>query len=294
MMRAMAMTIAAATAAATLAQQPDGGTMLPAGETYSQPYPADAVNLLPNGDYEAPNEAGDGPAHWQRPDGLVVHWVDDPAGERGKVIRIDTDVYQRQAYAWWVQRYVHGAALNLAPKKQPTSGNKYDTIGGLDGGWYWSDPIPVKQGGAYRVFVDARGPKAKVFLRGYEDKPHVSFGDESPAVQQLFRGPRGEPTEDEDGRPVRYRLRYRYTTWFAVGGSDDWKTYSHLQTRHPNNREITENVRWVRVMLYPYWPADVYWFDHVRVVEVPPEADQSGGNIRPADEADLDEGKTIR
>ncbi len=277
------------------AQQPDGGTMLPAGKTYVGEYPAHAVNLLPNGDLDEPNDAGDGPAHWQSPDALVVHWIQEEG--RGRVITIDTDVYQRQAYDWWIERYLRGAALDYAPKRRPTSGAKYDTIAGLDGGFYWSDPIAVKAGGAYRVYVDAKGPKAKVFIRGYVNEPTVSFGDEAPAVQQIFRQARGEPDKDADGRPVRYRLRYSYTTWFAVGGSDEWTTYTHFQPRHPNNREITEDVRWIRIMLYPYWPPATYQFDNIRVVEVSPEEDRSRGNIRPlegGDKADLEEGKTIR
>lgn len=258
--------------------------MLPAGETYTQVYPDDAVNLLPNGGFDDANAEGDGPAHWQAPDGLVIHWVEEEA--RGKVIRINTDVDQGQAYRWWVERYIKGVAVDQAPARAETTPPKYDTIAGLDGGFYWSDPIPVKPGGAYRVFVDAKGPKAKVFIRGYVDKPALSFGDEAPAVQQVFRKARGEPEKTADGRPIRYRLRYIYTTWFAVGGSDDWATYTHLQPRHPNNREITEDVRWIRIMLYPYWPPGTCTFDNIRVVEVPPEEDHSGGNILPTAEQD--------
>ena len=116
-------------------------------------------------------------------------------------------------------------------------------------------------------------------------------GDEHPAVQQKFREPRGEPTHDEDGRPINYRLRYLYTTKVPVGGSDEWKTYSHRQPRHPNSRVITENVRWVRVMLYPHWPAGEYWYDNIRLVEVDPVKEQADPE---AEEADYEEGKVVR
>ena len=132
----------------------------------------------------------------------------------------------------------------------------------------------MKEGGAYRVFVDAKGPPAKVFLRGYIDKPETSFADEHPSVLEVFRKARGKPMVNEDGRQIVHRLRYRYTTWFAVGGSDEWTTYTHEQPRHPNNRDITRRVRWVRVMLYPYWPRGEYWFDNVRVVRVDPGTDR--------------------
>ena len=250
------------------------------------------TNLLPNGDFETPAADGTHPAHWQQVDNLVFFWTTDPeAPERGKVIKIDTDVYQRQAYGWWIDRFVRGKPLAEAPERAPTSGPKYDTIGGLDGGWYWSDFIPVKQGGAYKVCVDAKGPSCYVFVRGYDEILPVSFGDEEPAVQEQFRKARGDPLADAKGRPIRYRLRYRYTTKFPVGGSDQWKTYTHTKPRHPNSRQLTQNVRYIRIMLYPFWPADTYWFDNVRVVEVAADPEQAKPE---ADEADLKEGKTVR
>lgn len=268
------------------------------GELSVADFPKDAVDLMINGSFDEPNAAQDGPAHWQDVDNFVCHWVDAPATDaaegaktRGKVIKIDTDVKQGQAYTWWCERYLRGAPLDKAPARQPTVEPKYDTIAGLDGGFFWSDFIEIKEGGAYRVYLDAKGPGAKVFIRGYEKKPAISFGDEAPAVQELFRNARGEPKLDERGRPIRYRLRYLYTTWFPVGGSDQWQTYTHKMPRHPNGREITENVRWIRIMIYPYWPPATYWFDNVRLIEVEP----APGYGRPdADEADIDEGKVIR
>jgi len=271
-------------------------TPRPAPEAERTVAPADApdakTNLLPNGDFETPAADGTRPAHWQQVDNLVFFWTEDPAAaERGKVIKIDTDVYQRQAYAWWIDRFVRGKPLDEAPAKTPTSGPKYDTIGGLDGGWYWSDFIPVKEGGAYKVYVDVKGPGCLVFVRGYEEKVPIHFGDEEPAVQEQFRKARGDPLKDANGRPIKYRMRYRYTTKFPAGGSDEWKTYTHTKPRHPNSRQITRNVRYIRVMLYPFWPAGTYWFDNVRVVEVPPDA----GQAKPeAGEADLKEGKVVR
>jgi len=239
--------------------------------TIGQP-PSGATNLILNGGFDAPNEAGTGPAHWQEVDNLVFHWTRDPdAPERGKIIRIDTDVNQRQAYRWWAERFVDGKSLDQAPAKEPTHPPKYDTIGGLDGGFYMSDFIPVKPGGAYKVYVDVKGPMAKVFIFGYDRKLPRSFGDEQPATQQVFRKARGDPQLDERGRPIKYRLRYFYRTWFTVGGSDEWRTCTHSMPRHPNSSELTEDVRYIRIQIYPFWPAAQYAFDNVRVIEVEPE-----------------------
>lgn len=255
--------------------------------------PDPKANLLPNGDFETP--AADDPTRpdrWQAVDNLVFFWTTDPdAPERGKVIKIDTDVYQSQAYKWWVERFVRGKPPADAPARQPTSGPKYDTIGGLDGGWYWSDFIEIKKGAAYKVYVDAKGPACLVFVRGYEKKVPISFGDEAPAVQEQFRRARGEPMNDAGGRPIKYRLRYIYTAKFPAGGSDTWQTYTHTKPRHPTSRDLTENVRYLRICLYPFWPATTYWFDNVRVVEVEPDAAQAKPE---AEKADLEEGKVVR
>lgn len=254
--------------------------------------PADAKNLLSNGNFETPDISGKSPQDWQQIDGLVWQWIKDPDDQkRGSILRIDTDVTQSQAYQWWVKRFVHHALLADAPAKQPTISPKYDTIGGLDGGFYWSAFFPIEEGKAYKVYIDAKGPMSKVFLRGYVKELPVSFADESPAVQAVLRKARNEPEVDAQGRPVRYRLRYKYTTWFAVGGSDEWQTYTHIKPRHPTSREMTEDVRYLRVMIYPYWPAGVYDYDNVRVIEVEADAQQATPDVH---EVEREEGNVIR
>lgn len=264
---------------------------LKAGVSYQSEPPADGKDLMINGSFETPSKTEQGPAFWQQPDNLVWHWIEGGEDPGGKIIRIDTDVNQRQAYAWWVDRYMHGKPLVGVPEKQITKPPKYATIAGLDGGFYISDFIPVEEGGAYRVFVDAKGPASKVFIFGYVEKLPMHFGDEQPAVQQAFREARGESDVTDSGRAKKYRLRYRYRTWFQVGGSDQWTTYTHKEPRHPNDREITEDVRWIRIMLYPYWPPGVYEYDNVRVYQVDPSETR---NRREGDAADVEEGRIIK
>ena len=255
--------------------QPKELTLRDGDITIGQP-PADAVNLIRNGGYEEPNDGQTGPRYWQDVDNLVFHWTTDPAApERGKVIRIDTDVNESQAYAWWADHFVRGVPLAKAPTKAPTHPPKYDTIAGLDGGFYASDFIPVKTGAAYKVYIDAKGPVAQVFIFGYADNMPLSFGDEQPATQQVFRKARRDPLLDERGRPLKYRLRYQYRTWFAIGGSNEWQSYTHTMPRRPNSDELTENVRYIRIQIYAFWPPGDYWFDNVRVVEAKPSSGDS-------------------
>src|SRR5271166_2647815 len=116
---------AVAVALAALAADPD-----------KPPAKAAPVNLVPNGDFEA----GDGtPTGWQTVDGLTSHWVKDDNPKHGKVIKFDTDVYQQEGYDWWVKIAQGKATAKDAPKKTVTVGDKYDTIAGNDGVWFWSD-----------------------------------------------------------------------------------------------------------------------------------------------------------
>ena len=73
--------------------------------------------------------------------------------------------------------------------------------------------------------------------------------------------------------------------------ADTWQTYTHRQPRHPNGRELTENVRWIRIQIYPYWPAATYEFDNVRVIEVPALDRQGKPDV---DDADVEEGKVVK
>lgn len=99
---------------------------------------------------------------------------------------------------------------------------------------YYSASFAVASGVTYRVSADVwGGAGAKIWVRGYGE----------------FRGKR----------------THRYETVLnCYGSGDSWRTCSQdfNPTRH--RPEITE----MRVMLYAYYPAGIYWFDHIRVEAV--------------------------
>ena len=108
------------------------------------------------------------------------------------------------------------------------AGNAIAEVYGLS---YYSRPFAVASGVTYRVTCDVLGPSgAKVWVRGYG----------------LFRG----------------QMAHRYeVVMICYGGGDAWRTCTleFNPTRH--RPEVTE----MKVMLYAYYPAGVYWFDNVRV-----------------------------
>jgi hypothetical protein len=98
----------------------------------------------------------------------------------------------------------------------------------------YSAPMPVKPGQAYRITFDFKGRGgAKVWVRGYG----------------IFAGEK----------------RRRWETFVDCHGkSDEWTTQS--QIFHPTKfrKDVTE----IKVMLFAYYPAGVYWFDNVHIEPV--------------------------
>lgn len=216
-------------------------------------------NLLPNGDFEAGEGA---PAAWQKIDALASFWVDDADPKHGKVMKFDTDVSQAQAYGWW-SKIVAGASAADAPAKQPTVEPKYDTLAGLDGVWFYSDYVSVEAGKKYWLTVDVKGPGMLVWLVGYPDKPDTTFGADQGALQQYLAEAKQRDAKQKRGRPA-FIHKYVWKGQMPAGGSNEWKTYSRrVKPFEPTKN--TPNVRYVRVLLYPFWPPATYYVDNVRL-----------------------------
>lgn len=236
------------------------------------PKPADPTrgkpNLVPNGDFE---EGEITPKHWQTIDGLSTFWVKDDDPQRGKVIRVDTDILQSQAYGWWT-KIAKGAAPKDAPAKLPTKEPKYDTLAGLDGVWFWSDFIPIEKDKAYWLTVDARGPSGGMlaWLVGYPKKRSIAFGSESGAFQEAFKQRvTGQPPDRRRNfDPFIHQYVWKGQLSSLAGTSPtQWRTFSRRQQPFRPTANTPE-VRFVRVMVYAFWPPGVYSFDNVRLVEV--------------------------
>jgi hypothetical protein len=219
-----------------------------------------ASNLIPNGDFE---EGDITPKRWQTVDGLTSFWVKDADPDHGMVIKLDTDLPQLQAYDWWV-RIANGASPRDAPKKRPsTDPNKYDTLAAYDGTFFWSDFIPVEKGKAYWLTLDVKGPAGMmVWLVGYPAKGSTAFGADMAAFQEYLK-------EHVAGKPKPNRRRfnpfihkYVWKGQLVVGGADGWKTYSRREKPF-RPTEHTPSVRYVRVLLLPYWPPGTYYVDNV-------------------------------
>ena len=226
--------------------------------------PKAAGNLLPNGDFSTGKVT---PASWQTVDGLSTFWVSDLDPKRGKVLKFDSDVLQSQAYQWWT-RIAKGISPLSAPKKIPTTPPKYDTLAGLDGVWFWSDPIPIKKRKEYWLTLDAKGAEILVWLVGYPEMPDTSFAADAGAVKQYFEKVAGTAPPNKRNRKA-FIHKYVWKGQLKAGGSQQWKTYSRRKKPFRPTK-YTPTVKFVRVLLYPYWPPGEYFVDNVKLVEYDP------------------------
>ena len=192
------------------------------------------TSILPNGDFE--DSIADKPAYWDRPDGLGVKWLccvgDDSRPKHDMIIALDTRVSEKQMVDRWKQQKIK--EWNIPnPSNNPIAASY-----GLS---YYSAPIPVKKGQAYRVWFDYQGQSqgGKLWIRGY-------------------------------GVLAGKKRRLYETIVYCRAKSTDWQEFA--QVFHPTR--YRDQVTEIRVMLYAYWPPAVYHFDNVRIVPISAEAYQ--------------------
>ncbi len=211
---------------------------------------AKARNLVKNGSFEKGTWTPDG---WSKIDGLTSFWIERDDG-KGKCMMFDTEVLIAQAEAWWKRIRSGKATAKDAPNKIPVKPNQiYKTVGGLDGCQYYSNWIPVTPNMRYRLTVDIKAKWTgiffpKCFVKGYGDMTD-EFTDQKREVYRCY-------------------LALRTKTQ-----GKEWETFT--RTFNPTLRKPVQrrpgvtvpSAKYMRVMLYSYWPLGKYYWDNVRITQ---------------------------
>jgi len=223
-------------------------------------------DLVLNGDFTV--SQADAPVGWTRPDNLTVFWVDGGVHGKGKCLRMDTDVYRSEWEA-------HRKGPQTPVKKTPTTGLKYDTVGGTAGVAVFSHPIIVDAGGCYRVSYDVKGQgEPFVFVLGYWKcgPEHLKDMGEKILFKPVPGGPSfslvayntsGEEKRQPQAGDFIMCYRRRVVARFPAGKEGTWRRYETV-LQFPDDSPIQVAL----LELYAYWPPGDYWFDNVRVERV--------------------------
>jgi len=199
-------------------------------------------DLLANGSFEAGKGAPEG---WQRPDGLTSLWVEEGHGG-GHCMKFDTDVKLAELHARKAE--MERDPPPLARPKSPTKHPDYDTVAGVEGVAFYSDFLEVKPGMRYTLQLSARALKAgmtpKVFVKGYEETHEDVIDGAGKRVNRTFR-------------------RVRYKVSLDCKCDLTWNDFQCAVNPTVDGPE----VRWVRIMIFCYWPQGTYWVDDVHLLE---------------------------
>jgi hypothetical protein len=205
-------------------------------------------SLVVNGDFE---KGGRFPAGWDKVDGLCSFWK---GSREDRYIVFDTHVLQDQASEWWKELEV-GADPRDAPEPVRTDPPHYDSVGGIYGVSLYSDWIEVDVPCRLNLEAEVSGPRggnAKIFVKGYDLLPKA--GEEEKVRREVWRTYLNCRPTKPGGRKVGMK--------FDVPGKLGRLSWINKEGK----REFYEReVKWVRLMLYAYWPVGEYTFDDVKL-----------------------------
>ena len=213
---------------------------------------------------------------WDPPDNCASFLVKGPPG-RGTVLKIRTDLPNDP----WVE-YHRKLILGLANPNNPPNlprDTSYGSVAGLEGVHYSGQFIDAAPGRRYWLVADVMSEGTpKIFVKGYLDWSQRAEGIPEAALVELKLTPEAFaklPPErqkaliamDAKRHPERYRREC--WRWYMNCGAanarrkaDGW---IHMAEPFPPRGGLPENVRWLQIQIYPYWPPTDYYFDNVHL-----------------------------
>jgi len=213
---------------------------------------------------------------WDRPDNVSTFIEPGPAG-RGKILRVRTDLARDP---WLAYR----RALRLGqttPDRPPriARDTSYGSVAGLEGVHFrseWLTSIPFQR---WWMTCDANkcGGTPKIFVKGFLDWRDRADGLPESSLARLGMTPgqfaalpeaRRKQLIEQDvkRRPEQYRREcYR---WYLNlrGPSNQWHHYAAVC---PPRGGMPDNVKWLSIQVYSYWPPGTYLWDNVHLYKDP-------------------------
>ncbi len=222
--------------------------------------------LNTGGDFDAVSEG------WEAADNVSTTFVDETG--RGKVLKIRTDL-DRDAWLAYRRQLIMGEADPADPPKI-TRDTSYGSVAGLEGVHFCSGWIKAEPGKRYWLTADVKKPGGtpKIFLKGFADMdadhvdglPESSLAELKLTPEQFAALPAEQQkkliADDVKKHPERYRREVYRATLHCRGekGAAGWQ---HYAIPIPPRGGLPENVKWLQIQCYAYWPPGEYLFDNV-------------------------------
>lgn len=223
--------------------------------------------LNPGADFEDPASG------WDAPDNVAVFYEPSPDGHGG-VLRVKTDL-KRDPYLKYRQALQNGQADAANP---PTikEDRSFTSLAGVEGVHVRSVWIKATPGQRYWLTADIQGQAnetffPRIFVKGFLDDYDAANGLHGQSMRERGLTPRSfaaRPVnerkaiiaEDVAQHPERYRREcYRWYLACRVTG-DGWQ---HFAEPFPPRGGLPDNVQWLRIDIYCYWPPGEYVIDNV-------------------------------
>jgi hypothetical protein len=218
-----------------------------------------------NGSFDA------GAVGWDRPDNVST-FIEPMAG-RGKILRIRTDL-ERNAWLAYRRQLMFGEADPANPPEIATD-TSYGSVAGLEGVHYASHWIEARPGQRYWLTIDFRGKSGdgqfpRIFVKGFRKTEHAMDGLGETSLKELGITPAefaALPSKKRDEliaadarkHPMRYvRECYR---WYLACRENPGR-WRHYAAPFPPRGGLPENVEYLQIQIYAYWPPATYLFDN--------------------------------
>jgi hypothetical protein len=228
--------------------------------------------LNENGSFDA------GGKGWQPADNVstFLEKAKGPDVDRGTILRVQTDL-ARDPWLAYQRRLLLGQASPDNPPEIPRS-TGYSSVAGLEGVHFASHYIPAVPGQRYWLTVDCLGQGgAKVFVKGFRSTRHAMDGMSESRLAALGLTPeefarmsakqrRELIDKDAKENPKAYmRECYR---WY-LNCKDAKGRWTHLAAPFPPRGGLPENVEFLQIQIYSYWPPGRYLWDNVHIYADP-------------------------
>ncbi|MFW6133298.1 MAG: hypothetical protein ACOC8F_05320 [Planctomycetota bacterium] len=228
-----------------------------------------------------------GAAGWDRPDNVST-FIQRGSDRRGNVLRVRTDL-KREPWLAYRRALRMGRADPSAPP-EIASDTSFGSVAGLEGVHFRSAFIRAHPGRRYWLTVDRKGPDgAKVFIKGFRATPHARDGLPESALAELDLTPEqfaDLPPERRreliDADAEKHPKRYLRECWrWHLNCEDAADAWTHFAEPFPPRGGLGENVEWLQIQIYSYWPPGEYLWDDVHIYLAPKKRPTSA----PADES---------